>query len=250
MNFNEFITLEEAADKEEEIRKKFGRVLFGDWQRSERLTKRIEKDTKYEKKIFSLIYNEWFWNNTWASAKKNNKVLQTLKELSEIKDNYPTILKPDPVSKYPILYRALIVKRTDEDLRKFHKKLFTQRKNYEIVDKKFGRVIYKLGEEAHQYKPKKEAESWTISFKHAFKFIRSVDTNYGTDYFNAGKPFIIYAAKVPEEERLFKLKFTNTLFETPEYEIVRLSNNPIKASMYYIIRKEELGDDGEDVHEI
>ena len=250
MNFNEFITLEEAADKEKEIRKKFGRILFGDWQRSERLTRHTEKDTKYERKIFSILYNQWFWNSSWSSTKRNN-VLNVLEELSELKDNYPTILKPDPASKYPVLYRALIVKRTDKELKKFHKKLFIQRKNYEIVDEKFGRVVYKLGDkDVHQYTPKREAESWTISFKHAFKFIRTVSTNYGTDYSNAGRPFIIYAAKVPEEERLFKLRFTNKIFETPEYEIVRLSNKPIEASMYYIIHKDELGAEGEDVYEV
>ena len=244
MNFNEFITLEEKADKESEIRKKFGRVLFGDFQYSRELTKEREKDTKYENKIFKYV-SDWFYDTG-----NNLNSIKAMRELSKLKDDYPTILEPDPISKYPALYRALLVRRTNKELNKIHKTLFAQRKNYQIIGEKGNHIIYKLGDNNHQYKPKREIESWTTTFNNAFKFIKKVDSNYGMDYSNAGQPIIIYAAKVPQEERLFKLKFTNKMFDYPESEVIRISNKPILSTMYYIIRKGALGDYGEDVYEV
>ena len=46
----------------------------------------------------------------------------------------------------------------------------------------------------------------------------------------------IYEAEVPEEQRLFKLRFTNKIFDYKESEVIRLSSKPIQANIYLAMK--------------
>ena len=216
-----------------DIEKKFGRVLFGDWQYENGVRPEHEQDTEYEERVFTMVQN-WFWGKTY-----DLDIQETLEGLSVLKDNYPTLLKPDSAQRFPYLYRALRMPlpftEPDRELTKMPmdyepemsdisiksrsrvRGTFQQVQNYQMIDTK----------QTIMYHPKATAESWTVSLKSAL----DIQTNHFGNF--ASKIAVIKAA-VPDEERLFKLKFTLKMYQSmKQFEIVRVSDNPIQAEVFY-----------------
>lgn len=221
----------EVQNREEKIRQKFGDILFGNFQYSVGLQKNKEKDTRYESEIFKQISN-WFFQ---AGSRKD--MFKALKELSQLKDMYPTILKPDPISKYPKLYRAIRIKWNSIKLKQLAQE-YEGREDIEYVGVVNGYKVFKFNE-PHEYKPKASVESWTTTFKNAINFVKEWNMQeYDREDFNDPKlnRMFIYEAAVPEEERLFKLRFTNKMFDYKESEVVRLSGKPIPAIIYLAMK--------------
>ena len=195
-----------------ELEKKFGRILFGDFQRQAGLTTKTEKDTKYEREVYDNLYH-------WIYGEQNiRKVQNNIIELSRLKDNYPTLLKPDSIKRFPKLYRGLYGDRVRSWGK--HEGEYVGR-----VGKRRPAKLMKAKEMIY-YKPKRICESWTTSKTSAYEFLKM-----NRPYFDPRRAIII-EAKVPIEERLFKLKFTNNIHD--ENEVVRVSNKPIDAVVYYL----------------
>ena len=213
------------------LEEKFGRVLFGDWQYENGVRPEHEQDTEYEERVFTMVQN-WFWGSTYAWD-----IQETLEGLSHLKDNYPTLLKPDSAERFPYLFRALQLplplpplnrqetelpkeydpELSDISLKSRSLKTLNQVQNYKLVDTK----------KKITYHPRNTAESWTVSLKSALDIIHN---HFGTF---PSKVAVIKAA-VPDEERLFKLKFTLKMYRSmKQFEIIRVSDNPIEAEVFY-----------------
>ena len=221
----------EVQNREEEIRKKFGNILFGNFQDTSGLKRNEERDTKYERAIYQQVRN-WFYQ---AGSKKD--IFKALKELSQLKDNYPTILKPDPIAKYPKLYRSLIIGRQSIKLKQMAQK-YKNRDDIEYVGSVNGYRVFKFNE-LQEYKPRASVESWTTTLKNAVNFVKeyNMETLKTVDFNNPElNRMFIYEAEVPEEQRLFKLRFTNKMFDYKESEVIRLSTKPIQANIYFAIK--------------
>ena len=195
-----------------ELEKKFGRILFGEWMQQEGMTRREEPDTRYESSVLDFVRG-------WCVGRhRDTKVQNKIIELSRIKDDYPTLLMPDSLNKYPVLYRALYGKQFSK---------WRHNDNSEKVGKIKSGNIYKYPKK-FEYKPQKICEGWTISKRSAFEFMSG-----NVAYFDPRK-VIILEAEIPLDERLFKIKFLNTLTKNQESEVIRVSKNPVMANVYYV----------------
>ena len=65
----------EVQNREEEIRKKFGNILFGNFQNKAGLKQNEERDTKYESIVFRQVSN-WFFQS--GSRKEMFKTTQAV----------------------------------------------------------------------------------------------------------------------------------------------------------------------------
>ena len=223
---NETISYKDTGMEEMIIRKQFGDILFGDWQYKKRLRPEREKDTKYESAVFKEI-QRWFGGGM-ASA----DIQKTIEYMSKMKKYYPELLKPDSMSRIPKLYRG--IPRTavnwEEQTKysEFDRNIEIKSRDPDIEEDKIIQN-YRLVKTKKDitYKPFRMAESWTISIRSAIDIM----VNH---FWSDPKSVIIYEAVVPDEERLFKIKFSNKMFPTKQYEVVRVSNKPIKATAYLI----------------
>ena len=84
---------------------------------------------------------------------------------------YPTILKPDPIAKYPKLYRSLRIKGYSVKLKQMAKD-YKDRDDIEYVGLVKGYKIFKFNE-LHEYKPKASVESWTTTLGNAVNFVKA-----------------------------------------------------------------------------
>ena len=221
----------EVQNREEEIRKKFGNILFGNFQNMAGLKQNEERDTKYEAIVFRQVSN-WFFQ---SGSRKD--MFKNLKQLSQLKDMYPTILKPDPIAKYPKLYRSLRIKTGSIKLKQMARD-YKDRDDIEYVGLVKGYKIFKFNE-LQEYKPKASVESWTTTLGNAVNFVKAwnMEAMYKDDFNNPElNRMFIYEAEVPEEQRLFKLRFTNKMFDYKESEVVRLSSKPIPAIIYLAMK--------------
>ena len=195
------------------LEKQFGRILFGDWQFTTGLTKHHEPDTNYEKQVYKAV-KDWI-EGEHNKVKTQNKII----ELSRMKDDYPTLLRPDSASKFPKLYRGLYGHTAKGKFRRINSK-----SSYTMT-LKGGTSLYR-SELKMEYKPKKLAESWTTSKKAAYEFLK-----YQQGYFDP-KKVIIIEATVPQDERLFKTRTMN-LLGVKEHEIIRVSKKSLLVTVYY-----------------
>ena len=220
------------------LEKKFGRVLFGDFQHTHGIRSDHEKDTEYEEEVFKTL-NMWF-----GGQSSRQEVQATIKGLSKLKDNYPTLLKPEPSSKFPYLYRGLYnfdISTHDYKnafIQQVRSKHASDDDNIETMNiktrdadvKKFKphkQIEYIKDSNQAIYKPIYAAESWTVSLKMAVDIL--------VNHF--GEPpndVMILKAKVPDSERLFSLRFTNKVYVMKQFEVVRVSKQPIKCEIFHI----------------
>ena len=211
--------IQESTSIPSDMRNVFGKILFGEWQHGEGLTKEFEADTEYEKKVLNAV-QRWI-----GSGGFNNERYEYFKVLSSATPYYPTLLKPPTEDEEPFLYRGILKSASVMPLHhdKFEK-ISTSDGGYVV-----GRyTIYKYqGQE--KYIPKQPVESWTISFNDAMEF---VDNNYGGETWGE---MIIFEAAIPNKERLFNAKFTNAIGSWDENEIIRLSKKPIQANIYKLV---------------
>ena len=213
------------ADITPEMEERFGRVLFGDWQYSKGLTKERERDTEYEKKVFELL-QEWF-----AGGQLDENVQKAMRALSLLKDNYPTILKPDkteflyrglefafrePSDDFPDVFELENIKDHDLELKKG---------TYMSAIDKSKFQIFKVPR-TYTYRPEKYAESWTTSLEMAI--------NIFANHFTSDTDEVIYIkARVPMEQRLFGLHFTNTMYGLmKQNEVIRVTTDPIEVEVF------------------
>lgn len=213
-----------------QVEEEFGRVLFGDWQYAQGLRPDHEKDTEYEKMVYHEVVR-WF-----KGAADEEAIQHIMQQLSSVQEYYPTLLKPDSSSRFPWLYRSV----ASMDLKKQFIGKFspppTQRKKLNFKSRmrmragieKRSELIINAMPEPVQYKPRQLAESWTVSLQSAI----DIQVNY---FLENPKHIVIFQAPVPDAERLFKLKFTMKMFtNTKEFEVIRVSNRPINAMLYYL----------------
>ena len=224
------------------VEKKFGRVLFGDWQFKNGIRSEYEKDSEYEEEVFRQL-GYWFRGDGsyW-------RVQEKIIELSKLQKYYPTLLKPDSSSRFPKLYRGLTVfntvaenqlgdyfrhfqndkrrytmgksevKTRDEITKKLNKSRGVTRQNFNIE-----RSVKKFNYQSRHF-----AESWTLSLQSAI----DISKNHFHRHPNVT---VIMEAEVPDEERLLKIRFTNTMYKhQKQYEVIRISNNPIKVNLIKI----------------
>ena len=209
-----------------DIEEKFGRVMFGDWQYENKIRPTREKDTEYEQKVFKYI-QKWF-----IGENQTNEVQDAILELSQLKDNYPTLLKPDPSSRFPYLYRGIynykkyfpnLPEPDYEEIIKYRTRT-TRWRNAEVAQRQ---TVVIDGEGTTMYEPIKLAESWTISWKSAMDLLINFAHKDPEDC-------VVFKAKVPDDERLFKLHVTLKMFNYPkQYEVIRVSEKPIEAEVFY-----------------
>ena len=196
-----------------DIEEAYGLVLFGEWQKHNGMNVPFERDTEYEKQVMKIL-NKWF-----TSININRSERDELFNLSQVVDFYPNILKPDPVSKYPYLYRGLSnVTRSfprDKNAKKIGQ-LSIKYKEFEIFKS------YK----SIEYEPQNFLESWTISIEKGIEFL--------TNNYEYETGFVIIKAAVPESERMFNLKFTEIINEMEEQEVVRAARDSISAEIFFV----------------
>ena len=213
-----------------DLEKKFGRVLFGEWQHKKKMRSDREKDTAYEGEL--LYYVE-----SWFAGKTSGKFVQKrMIELSKIKDNYPTLLLPDPAANFPKLYRGIAKGFKPEETEHYFGQNAKNTKDIHIEksgDRKIRmrNQVYQLKKTINSttYKPKRIAESWTTSVKFAIDILHN---HLGEDTLN----IVIIEAKVPENERLLNIQTSNNMYSMKQNEIIRVSNKPIEAKLYYVER--------------
>ena len=205
-----------------DIEEKFGRVLFGDFLRK-RGSDNNEPDTKYEKAIFSFV---WAW---FKGYHHRDDVQAKIQELSQMKDNYPTLLKPDPASKAPVLYRTIY---SDQG---------TQELDRQIYDNSIAKDTGQLLQLAKPitYTPKRLAESWSSSLESIIEISEHYRYHKGMGKFPEN---YIIGAKIPDNERLFKTDFTNAVYDATKHglfdqdeimnEVIRVSDRPIQGTVY------------------
>ena len=236
-----------------DMEKKFGRVLFGDWQKQHGFRTEKERDTEYEKQIFHYM-DSWF-----KGAHYLEEVQDAMIELSKLKDDYPTLLKPTQRENTKYLYRGVRMNKLEGEMARniwdsdiSHDKKY---KDHELpvldvkrrdksdlrdikhmwsddwIEKQFNKYILYKSKEPILYQSRQTAESWTLSMKSAIDVL--------VNHF-AVRPYdvIVFEAEVPTEERLFSIKFTNKMYSRQkQYEIIRVSDKPIKAQVYRIEKR-------------
>ena len=238
------ISLNESIDPE--TIEKFGKILFGDHIERNFPNREHERDTQYEKHVFHWI-RAWF--DGWGGAPSRNAII----ELSKLKDDYPTLLEPDPVSRFPNLFRTLDTSQHDVDSDEIRdikqamaihyndpgdpQQLNIKSRDEHTIDhgRKYGNAQIQTGRKPFLYKPMHPVESWTVSLKMAIDISVNQFDEIGAANKTPGRIVIIEAA-VPQEERIFKIKFTNTMYLTRQYEIVRVSDKPIEAKIHYLTK--------------
>ena len=225
-----------------DLENKFGRVLFGDWQYKNGIRPDHEKDTEYEEQIFQDI-NDWYNGGQFTIDSQRAMI-----ELSKLKDNYPTLLKPNPSSKFPYLYRGMDISMMYDQHKRFFRRgdrevddeqpiNFKSRDTNPWRDRRTTSAKFVKAKEPINYKPRRTAESWTVSLKLAIDM--SVN-HFGRQMHHT----VIVKAKVPDEERLFKIQVSNKLYPyMKQYEIIRVSEKPIEAELFYLTDPGDLDSD-------
>lgn len=203
------------------IKDRFGQVLFGS-ARGE-----YEKDTAYEIEIYRKVYS-YFSGAGMLHDSKMDKIEKAFNELLSVKDYYPDVLSP--VSDL----RGFIFRGVPLDnkviIDKFQKTGLLNPLNYEVIsgNRAVARNI--------TYVPRHYIESWTIDPSFAKKMGSQGSEN--DDY-------ILFETKSYNSKNfLFSIEFTNLINVTllgkieEEYEILRLSNSPLKVNAVINIPRE------------
>ena len=207
-----------------EIQQKYGKILFADHERFK------QKGTGKEKNTF--IENDKFANaldfvTTNFGDKITKDIIKTFEALLKSKKYYPEVLdpgNPKEVLRGFTLTHKLNKQKYDETLKvaktlKYANRLVNQRK--------FDGIKYVILPKQMTYKPRTYAESWTVSEQIASGF-SAMGYNRKA---NPPSASVIISCKPPKNELLFNPEFTNTL-SYKEFEVIRLSNKPIKCTAY------------------
>lgn len=186
-----------SKSKAEEL---FGQELFGELRGLQ------ERDTEFEKKVFSEI--EKFIN----SNKKSKEFVKFMKLLRDSKIHFPDVLKTDAKT----VYRGSTI--PSEELSEYL--------NKESI-KKFGKNVIEIPN--YTYYPKGQVQSWSKNTKVVLRdFALSMNMKLIP---------VMYETKV-DDDFIFSTKITNFIAMysgyPKEYEIIRVSDKPIKTTLYII----------------
>ena len=183
-----------------EFTDEFEYVLFGDMKGDE------ESDTNIERETFVNIRN--FISSPGPHSRSD--VYVALERLKKYKDIYPDDLKPDA----RVAYRGTSIEKS-----KLRKLCNNYRHSYTYEDEaEYHQIPFK-------YKPQSMVQSWTTKIEVARKFMNE----------NNGKIPIIVMARV-DDDFILSSSLTNDITQTifgynEEYEIIRVSKKPIKATL-------------------
>ena len=236
----------DSSDKKEpEISKvynNFGKILFGDFRNKYGRVSKYERDTEYEKELFSHLSKYYLENKKMPEDE--------IKELIKIRKYYPDILVPP--KKYDKAYRKSIIKKSeivdildnqyskDEELK--NSDVFTN-ENYSASKDSYNP---KMKIKAKQfYKPHNNMQSWTVNTTKAMDFV-NIDDNENAIHPKKGQVEIVYEVDV-DDSFFFNPEFVDDIDNYHEKEITRISLKK-EIDAYYIIRikdffKKSINDD-------
>lgn len=188
--------------------KKFGHVLFGSARQLP------EQDTAYEKKIYKNI-TDWI-KGAYMYGRQNNDIDNIIKELLDLQNQYPDVLKPDTTT----LYRGVQLLSYEQ----FHIK----KRDFKNLDNS-----YMISKKAYSIFPKSNIQSWTTDIQTAENFIKN-------EFYDDA---LVYKAIFSPNELLFN---SNILYElakadgatVAENEVIHFGNKPIDVQL--IIKKTHL----------
>ena len=200
-----------------EVEKKYGKILFGEQRRKKELN--TAKENEAFENIESYLGGE-YGPSTTDGAKK------VLKEFLKLKthSNYKSVLMPES---YDYVYRGIgfAVVYEKKKAVEFAKTIKITEKNYET----YAFVSGQNFKNSYVYKPIYEIESWTTSYTIAKEFAEQ----------NGDYSFIFKAA-IPKKDMLFNTSFSNmvsmSLHDVKEYEIIRISKNPVNCKIQTIMK--------------
>ena len=180
---------------------RFGEYLFGTYRNLP------EEDTERESEIFNSLKK--FVKSEFGRDLEQD-FLNTVKDLKQVKDEYPEILKPN-VNKIWRLSTTSV-----EELVNLNIKEMVENNNIFEMD---GRPLIDMGETT--YKANSTVQSWTSD-------IGSMLTHINWP------PSLIYEWDISSTDNLlFNSNFLNQLsmdlHNKSEYEVIRISNEPIKV---------------------
>lgn len=180
----------------EDCIEKFKRVLFGEFRNK-------ESDTQKESKIFDKIVS-FIQDNSHSKT-----VVDAFKELEGCKEFYKEELVPNA----KVIYRGSQLSRAAA-------------KKLKIIGKKSSYYIAET-----TYKPHKEIQSWTASFKVAKSFKGEYGPKGGRNTIQ-----VIYEMDITKRDFIMNSKFMNKIASDSnvhsEDEIVRINKSPVKVIVY------------------
>lgn len=175
---------------------------------------KLSCEERFEKYVFGVFGNEWDTKSEHRIAKEvnaflyfnkaNPKIVKAFEELKACRSKYPKELDP---KNGKIVWRGISKKNNEVKQIKFTKEY----KGFYVADN-------------FTYTPHREIQSFTTNWKTAEEF--SLDGDWK-------KASLIIESYV-DDDFIFTSKFTNMFSILREYEVVRISNKPLKNCRVYI----------------
>lgn len=164
--------------KEDEVRRNFGNVAFGENPKIARLqNKDEENDTEFEEKLLQVLYN-WLNGSSPVEQEELYKIHNLLKKASE---RFPQIFKPDTPDG-TLLYRNLTVESNVAHLIKTLSKSDFTRNDIETA--RAGTKTFWMYDKPIRYTPSGNVQSWTsdISVGAGFSGAILLQTTQNNEY--------------------------------------------------------------------
>ena len=223
--YSEFITEAKIPSK---IAEKYGKILFGELDFSKL---GFEPDTPLEKDQLNDIRE--FLHGRHGS-KLDADMIKVFKSLAKLKKTYPEFLEPD---NYKELFRGILLNRfagkVNSPIRLLYQKVRDIMINTPIEKfKNYDNHWYVIPDKM-TYTPMSPVQSWSTKFRVASGFGGGGASSRTSEEIKS-----VIIANPPRKEMLFNTKFTNGVDDYLEYEVIRLTDKPIKCQI--LVRHNEI----------